>query len=51
MDTKTHIKSDFSYDIDQYDDSITIYKGDQVIKLTHWEALLLLNILVRNYPN
>lgn len=63
MSIQTLIQSDFAYSIDHCDDSITIWKGPSgskpdgkptddafSIKLNYWEALLLLNILSRNYP-
>jgi hypothetical protein len=45
----TEIKTDFSYDFCPVTKALTIIKGDDVIELTYWEALLLNNILIRNY--
>jgi len=43
----TEIKTDFSYDISS-DGEVTIIKGDQIIKLTYWECILLDRILKNN---
>lgn len=44
----SQINATFAYRIDQYDDSITIWKDGKEIVLSYWESFILLAVLQRN---
>jgi len=41
----TEVKSDFKFEISEYDQTLTIIKDGVTIKLSYWECLLLNRIL------